>query len=86
MKLARRLQRLARTVKQQTQKHATKGLALVTLATAQAAQAAADTNVMSSVNAAVDTYEGVKPLALAIAGTFLAIAIGFKAWKKLTKS
>lgn len=60
--------------------------AIVAVGASTCAQAAADTNVMASVNGAVDTYEGVKPLALAIAGTFLAIAIGFKAWKKLTRS
>lgn len=47
--------------------------------------AAADTNVVGVATTANDTFEHVKPIGLTIAGTFLAVAIGFKAWKKFVR-
>lgn len=82
-KLARKLQRAAQRAYAKT-KHVAVGA--VALGTSVVANAAANTNVMASVNSANDTFEEVKPIALAIAGTFLAIAIGYKAWKKLTRA
>lgn len=59
------------------------GLALVW--TAQAA-GTANTNVVAIVDDAKATFDYVLPIALVIAGLFLAIAIGMKAMKKLARA
>lgn len=50
-----------------------------------AAFAAADTNVTALVGIGEDTYDAVLPIALGIAGTLLAFAIGVKVWKRFVR-
>lgn len=45
----------------------------------------ANTNVVGIVDDAKATFDYVLPIALVIAGLFLAISIGIKAWKKLSR-
>lgn len=59
-------------------------MSILLLSVANAA-GTANTNVVGIVDDAKATFDYVLPIALVIAGLFLAISIGIKAWKKLSR-
>lgn len=60
-------------------------MALVLQVPGVLAAGTANTNVVGIVDDAKATFDYVLPIALVIAGLFLAISIGIKAWKKLSR-